>query len=52
MTDELSTTILNDEGQDYIPLVMPEAEGISVKVLKADEENRRVVAMSAINSVP
>ena len=44
MTDETATPILSDEEQDYIPLVMPEAEGVSIKVLKADEENRRVVA--------
>lgn len=44
MTTELSTTILDDAGQEYIPLVMPGAEGVFVKVLKADETNRRVVA--------
>jgi hypothetical protein len=45
MNTELSTTILSGAGQDYIPLVMPEAEGVFVKVLKADEKNRRVVAI-------
>jgi quercetin dioxygenase-like cupin family protein len=36
--------MLSDEGLDYVPLAMPEAEGVSFKVLKADAENRRVVA--------
>ncbi len=44
MSAELSTTILDDEGVDYIPLTLPEAQGVHVKVLKADEASRRVVA--------
>ena len=44
MSEALSTTILDDEGVDYIPLVMPETQGVHLKVLKADPENRRVVA--------
>lgn len=39
---EASTTIIRD-GLDEIPLLIPDAEGVWIKVLKADEDQQRVV---------
>jgi hypothetical protein len=36
-------SILRDGEQDYLPIPLPGAEGVSVKVLKADAEMDRVV---------
>lgn len=36
-------TIINDDNQPYLPLPLPNAEGTSFKVLKADEKQNRVV---------
>ena len=41
--NELSTTILNDDGLDYIPFDLPSTNEVYFKVLKADPENRRAV---------
>jgi hypothetical protein len=38
-----ATTILDGRNQDWIPVLMPGAEGTFIKVLKADEEERRIV---------
>ena len=35
--------IMRDGGQDYLPIPIPGAEGVFVKVLKADEKMDRVV---------
>lgn len=43
MIDEMS--ILRHSEQDYINIPLPGAEGVSVKVLKADEEMDRVALM-------
>lgn len=41
MSDAIS--IINDDDQDYIPSPFPDTDGVFFKVLKADEENNRVV---------
>jgi hypothetical protein len=41
MSDE-SMSILRDGGQDWLPIPLPGAEGVHVKVLKADEAMDRV----------
>ena len=41
MSDE-SMSILRDEHQDWLPIPLPGAEGVFVKVLKADEDRDRV----------
>ena len=38
-----SMSIIRDGKQDYLPIPLPGAEGVYVKVLKADEEMDRVV---------
>lgn len=38
-----SMSIMRDGQQDYLPIPLPGAEGVYVKVLKADEEMDRVV---------
>jgi hypothetical protein len=38
-----SMSIMRDAGQDYLPIPLPGAEGVYVKILKADEEMDRVV---------
>ena len=38
-----SMSIIRDAEQDYLPIPLPGAEGVYVKVLKADEEMDRVV---------
>ena len=42
MADALSTTIIRD-GLEEIPLLVPDTEGVWIKVLKADEEQGRVI---------
>jgi len=37
-------TIIRDRQQDYIPIPLPGAEGVAIKVLKVDAPSRRVVA--------
>ena len=41
--NELSTTILNDDGLEYIPFNLPATKEVHFKVLKADPENKRAV---------
>jgi hypothetical protein len=38
-----SMSIMRDGEQDYLPIPLPGAEGVYVKILKADEEMDRVV---------